>query len=93
MLELNQDFIKEHAKYFRNALVLASIGEYSEYEHITNFLKDAVSYKIVDSGKYKTIKNYELDRYQYNYHNYKKIDKCLISAQEKDICQKQDCCV
>lgn len=28
-LKLNQDFIKEHAKYFRNALVLASIGEYS----------------------------------------------------------------
>ena len=71
-LKLNQDFIKEHAKYLRNALVLASIGEYSEYEHITNFLKDAISFKIVDSGKYKTIKNYELDKYQYNYHNYKK---------------------
>ena len=36
-LKLNQDFIKENAKYFRNALVLASIGEYSEYEHITDF--------------------------------------------------------
>lgn len=71
-LKLNQDFIKEHAKYFRNALVLASIGEYSEYEHITDFLKDAISFKIIDSEKYKTIKNYELDKYQYNYHNYKK---------------------
>lgn len=71
-LKLNQDFIVEHAKYFRNALVLACIGEYSEYEHITEFLKDAISYKIMDSGKYKTIKNYELDKYQYNYHNYKK---------------------
>ena len=28
--------------------------------------------KIIDSEKYKTIKNYELDKYQYNYHNYKK---------------------
>lgn len=71
-LKLNQDFIKEHAKYFRNALVLASIGEYSEYEHITNFLKDAISYKTIDSAKYKTIKNYEVDKYQYNYHSYKK---------------------
>ena len=68
-LKLNQDFIKENAKYFRNALVLASIGEYSEYEHITDFLKDAILYKTIDSAKYKTIKNYEVDKYQYNYHS------------------------
>ena len=73
-LKLNQDFIKEHAKYFRNALVLASIGEHSEYEYITNFLKDAILYKTIDSVKYKTIKNYEVDKYQYNYHSYKKIE-------------------
>ena len=71
-LKLNQDFIKEHAKYFRNALVLASIDKYSEYEHITNFLKDAILYKTIDSVKYKTIKDYEVDKYQYNYHSYKK---------------------
>lgn len=71
-LKLNQDFVKEHAKYFRNALVLASIGQYSEYEHITKFLKDAISFKTIDSTKYKTIKNYEVDKYQYNYHSYKK---------------------
>lgn len=71
-LKLNQDFINEHSKYFRNALVLASIGEYSEYNHMVEFLKDGISFKVLDSGKYKTIKNYELDKYQYNYHNYKK---------------------
>mgnify|MGYP004645592099 FL=1 len=71
-LKLNQDFINEHAKYFRNALVLASIDKYSEYEHITNFLKDAILYKTIDSVKYKTIKDYEVDKYQYNYHSYKK---------------------
>ncbi len=70
-LKLNQDFVQEHAKYFRNALVLATIGEYSELEHITEFLKDAILLKEIDSNKYKTIKNYELDKYQYNYHNYK----------------------
>lgn len=70
-LKLNQDFMQEHAKYFRNALVLASIGEYSEFEHITEFLKDAILFKAIDSNKYKTIKSYELDKYQYNYHNYK----------------------
>ena len=70
--DATNDIFAEHAWYFRNALVLASIGEYSEYEHITDFLKDAISYKNIDSGKYKTIKNYEVDKYQYNYHNYKK---------------------
>ena len=42
------------------------------HEHITDFLKDAILYKTIDSGKYKTIKNYEVDKYQYNYHSYKK---------------------
>lgn len=70
-LNLNQEFVKENAKYFRNALVLACIGEYSEYNHIAEFLKDSISYKVKDFSKYKTIKNYELDKYKYNYHNYK----------------------
>lgn len=70
-LKLNQEFIKKYAKYFRNALVLASINEYSEYEHMTEFLKDAISIKTIEKGKYKTIRNYELDKYKYSYHYYK----------------------
>ena len=73
-LKLNIDFIGEHSKYFRNALVLASIGEYSEYEHLELILNDAVSIKkIVDSEKkYQTIKDYDLEKYEYNYHHMKK---------------------
>lgn len=73
-LKLNVDFIGEHSKFFRNALVLASIGEYSEYEHLEMILSDAISLKKVTNGesKYKTIKDYNLEKYEYNYHHLKK---------------------
>ena len=73
-LKLNIDFIGEHSKFFRNALVLASIGEYSEYEHLELILSDAVSIKKIVDGekKYQTIKDYNLEKYEYNYHQIKK---------------------
>ena len=73
-LKLNVDFIGEHSKFFRNALVLASIGQYSEYEHLELILSDAVSLKKVIKGdkKYQTIKEYNLEKYEYNYHRLKK---------------------
>ena len=70
-LKVNIDFIGKHAKFLRNALVLACIDQYSEYEHLTNILMDSVSMKEVDSGKYKTIKEYEVDKYEYREHKYK----------------------
>lgn len=73
-LKLNIEFIGEHSKYFRNALVLASIGEYSEYEHLELILSDATSLKHIVNGekKYQTIKDYNLEKYEYNYHHIKK---------------------
>ncbi len=73
-LKLNVDFIGEHSKFFRNALVLASIGKYSEYEHLEMILSDAISLKKVTNGesKYQTIKDYNLEKYEYNYHHLKK---------------------
>lgn len=72
-LNLNNDFIGENAKYFRNALVLASIGEYSEYGHLENILKDAIDNKNIslNGNKYKSIKGYDLKHYRYNYHHIK----------------------
>lgn len=70
-LRVNIDFIGEHAKYFRNALVMASIDQYSEYEHLTEILLDSISTKIVKTGKYKTIREYEVDKYEYRSHKYK----------------------
>ena len=70
-LKLNIDFIGKHSKFFRNALVLASIGEYSEYEHLEMILSDAISLKKIVDGdkKYQTIKEYNLEKYEYNYHH------------------------
>lgn len=70
-LKVNIDFIGRHAKYFRNALVLASIDQYSEYEHLTNILLDSISMKEIESGKYKTIREYEVEKYEYREHKYK----------------------
>ena len=72
-LKLNIDFVSNHAKYFRNAMVLNSIGEYSEPEHLEEFLSDALMFKNINNTniKYQTIKGYELDKYQYRQHKYK----------------------
>ena len=67
----NVAFIGEHAKYFRSALVMASIDQYSEYEHLTNILLDSVSSKKTEDGKYQTIREYEVDKYEYRKHEYK----------------------
>lgn len=72
-LELNNQFLAEHAKFFRNALVLASIGQYSEFNHLENLLSDASSIQIIKSedNKYSSIKGYDLKKYKYNYHSVK----------------------
>lgn len=70
-LKVNVDFIGNHAKFFRNALVLASIDQYSEYEHLTNILLDSISFKVENENKYKTIREYEVDKYEYRKHEYK----------------------
>ena len=68
------NLIKENAKYFRNALVMASIGEYSEYEHLQEILMDAISNKEVinQNQKYSKIKDYNVNDYKYDYHRLKK---------------------
>lgn len=70
-LRVNAAFIDKHAKFFRNALVLASIDQYSECEHLTNILLDSVETKIVPDGKYQTIREYEVEKYEYRKHKYK----------------------
>lgn len=70
-LKVDTKFIGEHAKFFRNALVLASIDQYSEYEHLTNILMDSISTKTAKNGEYKTIRQYEVDKYEYTSHKYK----------------------
>lgn len=77
-IEFNIDFLEKHSKYFRNALVLASIGEYSEYDHLERILRDTLFDIASKRGKvkksnerYDTIKSLDLKKYKYNYHTEK----------------------
>jgi cell filamentation protein len=67
------DIIAKNAKYFRNALVMASLNEYAEYHYLQNILLDAVDRKHLgpSSSKYNMIKNYDVNQYEYNYHKAK----------------------
>jgi len=77
---LNVELLMKNVKFFRNALVMSSIKEYSECEHLQNILNDAIenfgehsmrSSKIMDDSKYKTIKGHDMEEYTYNYHTVK----------------------
>lgn len=69
----NAELISHHAKYFRNALVMASLGQYAEYQYLQNILLDALSsgQDIEKTGKYSKIKEYHVDQYKYAYHKAK----------------------
>ena len=56
-----------------NALVMASIGEYSEKQYIEQIMKDSLFFKSsTKNNKYKTIKQYEVEKYKYQPHYIKK---------------------
>lgn len=76
---LDEKLLKTHAAFFRNALVMASLDEYSEYQYLENILSDAIIYKINRKQikkegvhKYAKIKDIEMKNYKYNYHQQKK---------------------
>lgn len=72
-IPVDSNFLSENAKFFRNALVLASIGQYSEYNHLESILSDSIKCRSdankTSSEKYQTIKGYDLSKYKYNYHS------------------------
>ena len=43
----------------------------SEYEHLANILIDSAALKIPSDGKCKTIREYEVEKYEYREHKYK----------------------
>lgn len=44
----DQELMSASAGYVRNSFVLASLGEYSEYEHLEKILCDAISDELID---------------------------------------------
>ncbi len=71
--DFNTGLVSHHAKYFRNALVMASLGQYAEYNYLQSILMDAVSNKedIDNKEKYTQIKDYHMNQYKYAYHKAK----------------------
>lgn len=69
----NAELIKENAKYFRNALVMASLKEYAEYQYLQKILNDSIGEDnvVTTSDKYKKIKDYNVEDYTYVYHKIK----------------------
>ncbi len=72
--KFNSELIKDNAKYFRNALVMASLKEYAEYQYLEKIITDAVDTKdlVKVTSKYKKIKDYNVEDYEYVYHKIKK---------------------
>ena len=72
----DQELLSESAGYVRNSLVLASLGDLSEYEHFEAILSDAITEEPIDylsesferniekSEKYKT-DDYEIIKHEY----------------------------
>lgn len=72
---VDKELLAESAGYVRNSLVLASFGEYSEYEHLEKILLDAVSktpvnYSGYDDTDEKSDKysKYQSDKYEPSKH-------------------------
>ncbi|MDI6453693.1 Fic/DOC family protein [Peloplasma aerotolerans] len=76
---LDEKLLNVHAAYIRNALVMASLDEYSEYQYLEDILSDAIIHKTNRRPaknrtvhKYEKIKDIEMKNYKYNYHQHKK---------------------
>ncbi len=62
----DQLLIAESAGYIRNAFVLASLGEYSEYEHLEKILTDAICTEPIDyseDAEAETSKSSKYEKY------------------------------
>jgi len=81
-ISVNTNFISEHSKYFRNALVLASCYSRSKLEYLLNLIKDVSAIqKVTNENEYKTIEGYEVEKYTYSYHTINEL-KTIKSLQE-----------
>ena len=67
-VHINIDFLGKNAKYFRNALVLASLYSESKPEYLFGIIADCTTIKSLAKNNYETINGYEVDKYSYQNH-------------------------
>ena len=67
-VHINIDFLGKNAKYFRNALVLASLYSANKPEYLFGIIADCTTIKNLTTNKYETINGYEVDKYSYQNH-------------------------
>lgn len=67
-VHINIDFLGKNAKYFRNALVLASLYSESKPEYLFGIIADCTTIKSLAKNNYETINGYEVDTYSYQNH-------------------------
>lgn len=72
-VKVSTEYLGQRAAYFRNALVEASLDEYSDFKPLREILSDSVYVKVSNGveEKYKTIRGYNLDKYKYGKHERK----------------------
>lgn len=67
-VHINIDFLGKNAKYFRNALVLASLYSESKPEYLFGIIADCTTIKNLTKNNYETINGYKVDKYSYQNH-------------------------
>ena len=67
-VHINIDFLGKNAKYFRNALVLASLYSATKPEYLFGIIADCTTIKNLATNKYETIDGYEVNKYSYQNH-------------------------
>lgn len=67
-IHINIDFLGKNAKYFRNALALASLYSSSKPEYLFGIIGDCTTVKNITTNKYETIDGYEVEKYSYQSH-------------------------
>ena len=72
-IHINADFLGENAKYFRNALVVASLYSASRPEFLLGIIQDSTTIKNIETGKYESINGYEVKKYAFQNHTMEKV--------------------
>lgn len=68
----DQELISQSAGYFRDALVMASLDQFSEYEHLEKILNDAICTEPIEDIQTEIADTIKKEKYQkYKYKDYK----------------------